>query len=98
MEYFWDSTGCILDADNLVCILDAAKHDLIILFGSKAINRVKQNMLRDFIFFSKIAHPFLKMYLDSIKMYLDSICYIYIFIHTYSQTELVGSYFLTTIS
>ena len=32
-----DSTGCILDANSLVCILDAAKHDLIILFGSKAI-------------------------------------------------------------
>ena len=43
--------GCILDNDSVICTLDAAKHDLIILFGFKAINMIKHNILRDFIFF-----------------------------------------------
>ena len=52
--------GCILDDDNVTCTLDAAKHDLILLFGFKAINMIEQNILREFIFFFfGIAHFFL---------------------------------------
>ena len=80
--------GCILDDDSVTCTLNAAKHDLILLFGFKAINMIKDNILRDFIFF----------FLWNCSLFFYTTCFDFAScVYIYSQIEYLYRYLYVPI-